>query len=122
MLRGSVYLLKTCSTCKRILKEVSNFGKFEEIDVKAKQLTIKEIDVLAEKAGGYEEIFNKQSLKYRALGLKNKSLSESDYRNLLAEEYTFLKRPVFIVDNNVFVGNRKATIKALVDYLISTSN
>jgi len=122
VLRGKVYLLQSCSTCKRILKEVSNFGKFEVIDVKINALSIEDVDRLADKAGGYEAIFNKQSLKYRALGLKDKSLTESDYRKFLTEEYTFLKRPVFIVDNNIYVGNSKSTIKMLTDYLHLTAN
>ena len=122
MLRGKVYLLSTCTTCKRILKEVSNFGEFEVIDVKKIKLSGREIDDLAEKAGGYEAIFNKQSLKYRTLGLKNKSLSERDYRQYLTEEYTFLKRPVFVIDNNIYVGNGKSNIKMLTDYLATTKN
>ena len=115
-------MLKTCSTCKRILKEASNFEKFEVIDIKNKQLSIEEIDDLAKKAGGYEAIFNKQSLKYRSLGLKDKDLSENDYRQLLTEEYTFLKRPVFVIDDNIFIGNNKSTVKELIDYLCFSSN
>jgi len=122
VLKGKVYLLKTCSTCKRILKEVSGFGDFEEVDVKTAPLSIEEIDELASKVGGYEAIFNKQSLKYRSLGLKNKELLEADYRQLLTEEYTFLKRPVFVLENGVFVGNRKSTIKALIDHLTEMRN
>lgn len=121
MLRGKVYLLNTCSTCKRILKQVSNFGKFEVVDVKQNKLSSEEIDVLANKVGGYEAIFNKQSLKYRSEGLKHQNLQEEDYKSLLAQEYTFLKRPVFLIDDKVFVGNSKATIEMLTNYLSMAS-
>jgi len=121
VLRGKVYLLSSCSTCKRILKQVSEFGEFEVIDVKKSRLSIEQIDNLADKAGGYSEILNKQSQKYRSLDLKNKELSISDYQNLLTNEYTLLKRPVFIIDNKIFVGNGKTNIKLLTTYLASTS-
>jgi arsenate reductase len=29
------------------------------------------------------------------------------------DEYTFLKRPVFIVDNEIFIGNSKSVVAAL---------
>lgn len=116
-----MYLLNTCSTCKRILKQVSNFGKFEVVDVKQNKLSSEEIDVLANKVGGYEAIFNKQSLKYRSEGLKHQNLQEEDYKSLLAQEYTFLKRPVFLIDDKVFVGNSKATIEMLTNYLSMAS-
>jgi len=29
------------------------------------------------------------------------------------EEYTFLKRPVFIYNNEIFIGNAKKTIESL---------
>lgn len=113
--------MKSCSTCKRILKQVLDFGDFEIRDVKLEPLIIEEIDLLAEKVGGYEMIFNKQSQKYRQQKLNEKNLSESDYRKLLTEEYTFLKRPVFVIDDKLFVGNSKATVDLLTKYLVSTS-
>ena len=121
MLRGKVYLLKTCSTCKRILKQVRDFGDFDVRDVKTNPLDIDEIDSLAKRAGGYELIFNKQSQKYRQQGLKNKDLSEDDYRQLLSEEYTFLKRPVFLIDDKIFVGNSNTTVDLLTKYLATTN-
>lgn len=89
-------------------------------DVKKHPLNGDEVDDLADKAGGYELIFNKQSQKYRLLGLKEKKLSESDYRQLLTEEYTFLKRPVFLIDDKLFIGNSNATVDLLTKYLAST--
>ena len=47
------------------------------------------------------------------MNLKSKSLSETDFRQLILDEYTFLKRPVFIVDNEIFIGNSKKVIEEL---------
>ena len=61
----------------------------------------------------YEALFNKRAKLYKAMDLKNKDLSEADYRQYLLDEYTFLKRPVFIVDNSIFIGNSKKEIEKL---------
>jgi len=114
-----VYLLSTCSTCKRIYKEVSSLGGFEVIDIKANPLAIETIDYLAKLAGGYEVIFNKQSRKYREQGLAHRELSEEDYRQYLGQEYTFLKRPVFVVGKKLFAGNSKKNLSELIMHLNS---
>jgi arsenate reductase len=51
-------------------------------------------------------------MKYRALGLDKKKLTEDDYKNYILEEYTFLKRPVIIIGNKIFIGNSKANVAA----------
>ena len=43
----------------------------------------------------------------------NMQRTEADYRRLILEEYTFLKRPVFWVGDSLFVGNAPKTIAAL---------
>ena len=47
------------------------------------------------------------------MGLKNEVITEDDYRQLILEEYTFLKRPVFLVGNDIFIGNSKKEIDRL---------
>lgn len=63
-------------------------------------------------AGSYEALFSRVALKYRSLGLNEKQLSEEDYKKYILEEYTFLKRPVIIIKDAVFIGNSKNTIAA----------
>ena len=65
-------------------------------------------------SGSYEELFNKRAKLYKALDLKNKTLSEADYRQFILDEYTFLKRPVFRVDDEIFIGNSKKVIEDLL--------
>ena len=38
-------------------------------------------------------------------------------RQYILDEYTFLKRPVFIIDNEIFIGNAKKTIETLKNKL-----
>ncbi len=64
-------------------------------------------------AGSYEALFSRRAVKYTEQGLKDKKLNEKDYRELILEEYTFLKRPVAIAGDSIFVGNEKKTIDAL---------
>ena len=47
------------------------------------------------------------------MGLHEKQLAEKDYRNLILEEYTFLKRPVAIIHNEIFIGNTKENVEKL---------
>jgi len=76
------------------------------------------LDELKEKAGTYEALFSRRALKYKELGLKDKSLTEADYRRLILEEYTFLKRPVTITGKKIFVGSEKKAVADLKASLI----
>ena len=88
---------------------------FEKIDIKLQSLTFGEIDQMRDLTGSYEAFFSKKAMKYKVL--KDQTLQESDYRKLIQEEYTFLKRPVFIVDGQIFIGNSPANILALKVHL-----
>ena len=63
-------------------------------------------------AGSYEDLFSKRARLYREKGLHEKQLSETDYKNLILEHYTFLKRPVILVDDKIFIGNSKKVVVA----------
>ncbi len=114
---GKAYILKNCTTCKRILKGVRDYGSFEIIDIKNNPPSIEEVDELAKLAGSYEAIFNKQSKKYREKGLAHKNLTEEQFREYIIEEYTFLKRPAFHIGNQVFVGSSNKVVTSLNNYL-----
>ena len=107
-----IYYLSTCDTCKRILKEVNAPAAFELQDIKKEPLTHKELGYLRELSGSYEALFNKRARLYKERDLKNKKLSEEDFKNLLLEHYTFLKRPVIIKEDQIFIGNSKQEVEA----------
>lgn len=83
---------------------------FELIDIKSQNIDGQTLDRLRDQFGSYEALFSKRALKFRAMGLHNKSLSDKDYRQLILDEYTFLKRPVYMIGDRAFVGNSKSTV------------
>ena len=105
-----IYHLSTCSTCIRIIKELNNGEGFELQNIKEDKITPEQLDSMAEMAGTYEALFSRRAMKFKALGLKNMELSEADYRNYILDEYTFLKRPVIIIEDEIFIGNAQKTI------------
>jgi arsenate reductase len=108
------YYLATCTTCQAIIKETGvDKAGFIMQDIKTEKITPAQIDEMKEMAGSYEALFSRRALKYKEMGLKDKKLTGDDYRQLILDEYTFLKRPVAILDNKIFVGNDKKTIQAL---------
>lgn len=108
---NKIYHLKTCNTCQRIIKELGAEG-FEFQEIKTQPITAEQLDDWAKAVGSYKALFNMRAQKIKILGLAVNSLSEADFRRLILDEYTFLKRPVIVVGGQVFVGNSNATIAA----------
>lgn len=106
-----IYYLGTCSTCIRIMNELKLTESFIKQDIKIDKITEAQINEMKELAGSYEDLFSRKAMKYRAMGLNEKKLSEKDYKKLILEEYTFLKRPVIIIGKNIFIGNSKSVIE-----------
>ena len=99
-----IYYLSSCDTCRRMMKEFNALDEFELIDIKSANIDSKTLDFLKEKTGSYEALFSKRAIKYKTLGLKDKNLSDQDFRQFILDEYTFLKRPVLIEGDRVVVG------------------
>ena len=115
---NKLYHLAICSTCKRIIKELGDkVLSFEMQDIKTDKITATQLDEMKALAGNYEALFSRRSQQYAARGLKDKTLTEQDYRDLILEEYTFLKRPVAIVGKEIFIGNNAEVIAALQEKL-----
>lgn len=112
-----IYHLKTCDTCKKIIKSLPNTNDFIFQEIKENPITETELEELYSLTNSYETLFNKRAKLYKELGLKDKSLSEKDYRNYILEHYTFLNRPVIVIDNTIFVGNSPKTILAAIEHL-----
>lgn len=114
-----VYYLSTCTTCKRIMDDLGPLlNDFEKQDIKTQPMTLDQIDQMEALCGSFESLFSRNAMKYRSMGLGEKDLSEDDYRKLIHEEYTFLKRPVFLLEDKIFVGNSKKTVEELRNSLI----
>lgn len=107
-----IYYLKSCSTCQRIMKELGLGDDFDYQNIKEVGISGEQIDAMKAKVGSYEALFSRRAMKYRGLGLNEKTLTEQDYRNYIIEEYTFLKRPVILIGEQIFVGNSKKVVAA----------
>ena len=106
--------LATCSTCQRILKEIPRLKRFELQDIKTQPMTEAQVDEMQRLAGSYEALFSRRALKYKEMGLASQKLTEADYRRLILAEYTFLKRPVMLLGDSIFVGNAPKTVEEAV--------
>ena len=108
---NKIYYLATCDTCKRIISELGLKEKgFVFQDIKTEKITSVQLEEMKQAAGSYEALFSRVARKYKELDLSSKQLTETDYKNYILEEYTFLKRPVIFIGDKVFVGNTKAVI------------
>nr|WP_321415666.1 ArsC/Spx/MgsR family protein [uncultured Allomuricauda sp.] len=112
-----IYHLGSCSTCKRILKELEPLDGVELQEIKSEPITAEQLEQMEALSGSYEALFSRRAMLFRQRGLHEKELSEKDYKNLILEHYTFLKRPVIIVDDQIFVGNSKKTVEAAKEAL-----
>lgn len=109
-MKGTIYYLSSCDTCQRILKELAPTKDIALQDMKSDPLTEKQLDDLKAMAGSFEALFSKRARLYKERNLKEKTLTEANYRSLLLEHYTFLKRPVLVLGEEIFVGNSKKVV------------
>ena len=111
-----IYHLGNCTTCQAIIKNTGIDKKgFVMQDIKFEKITPTQLDEMKAMSGSYESLFSRRAMKYKELGLKDKKLEEKDYRKFILEEYTFLKRPVVIIKNKIFIGSEKKTLEALTE-------
>ena len=104
------FYLSTCDTCKKIMKTLQLPEQIELIDIKFRPILDSELDRMKDLSGSFESLFSKKAIKYRSLGLSNQNLMELDFKRLILEEYTFLKRPVLVIDDHIVIGNSKEAI------------
>ena len=116
-MQKKVYYLSSCSTCKRIMASLPLDG-FEKQDIKTEPITETQLDEMKQLANSYEALFSRVAMKYRSMGLHEMDLTEDDYRKYILQEYTFLKRPVFIIGENIFIGNSKKNVEKLANILM----
>ena len=112
-----VFYLKSCNTCTRIIKEIKLDSSFVFREIKSNPLTLKEIEMIHDLSKNYESIFNKRAKLFTEKKLKDVTLTELEYKNYILENYTFLKRPVIITDQKIFIGNSKKNILELKKHL-----
>ena len=120
MLNATFFYLKTCDTCRRILKESSLPEEVVLREIKSNPITPEELEEIKKHFSSYEELFNKRAVKFRSID--SSSFEDTDYKKLLLSDYTFLKRPVLLFDDKAFSGNSKAVVTQMSLYLESATS
>ena len=117
----TVYHLTQCGTCQRIIRDLKLVDRgFELRDIKLQPIQPAELDRFREKTGSYDALFSRRAIKYKTLGLKDRNLTEDEIRSFILEDYTFLKRPVIIIGEDVFAGNEQKTLDRVAARLQSS--
>jgi arsenate reductase len=101
----TIFYLASCDTCRKIIKSLPKDNNLAFHDIKQDPITIAQLEEMHQMAGSYEALFSKKAQLYKSMGLKDKNLSEDDFKKYILEHYTFLSRPVFIIDNKIYIGN-----------------
>ncbi len=114
---NKIYYLASCDTCRKIIKSLPKNTVLEYHDIRQNPISVKELEEMYSLSGSYEALFSKKAQLYKSKDLKNKSLTENDYKNFILEHYTFLSRPVFIIDGKIYIGNSQKNILEVIKVL-----
>lgn len=113
-----IYYLASCDTCRKIIKSLPKNHDFKFHDIKQDPITVAQLEKMRELSGSYEALFSKKAQLYKSMDLKNKSLTEDDYKKYILEHYTFLSRPVFIINDNIYIGNTQQNMLQVMKALV----
>lgn len=114
---NKIYYLASCDTCRKIIKTLTNTDRLEFHDIRQNPISEQELEKIYLLSGTYEALFSKKAQLYKAMDLKNKTLTEVDFKKYLLEHYTFLSRPVFIIDDKIYIGNSQKNILEVIKVL-----
>lgn len=100
------YWLPNCSTCQKAKRRLDRHNSKGVIfrDIKEEPLSREEVENLAKMLGGASELFSRRAVKYREMKLRERELSEDEMLDLMANEYTFLKRPIVVKNGRAMAG------------------
>jgi arsenate reductase len=114
---NKIYYLASCDTCRKIIKSLPANHNLVFHDIKQDPITETELDEMHQLSGSYEALFSKKAQLYKSMDLKNKSLTEPDFKKYILEHYTFLSRPVFIINGKIYIGNSQQNILQVMQAL-----
>lgn len=112
-----IYYLASCDTCRKIIKSLPKDANLVYRDIKQNPISHEELEEMHQLSGSYEELFSKKAQLYKSMDLKNKALTEEDYKKYILEHYTFLSRPVFIIDDKIYIGNSQQNMLQVMKVL-----
>ena len=114
---NKIYYLASCDTCRKIIKSLPNSNKLTFIDIRQNPISENDLEEMYQLSGSYEALFSKKAQLYKSLGLKDKNLTEVDFKKYLLEHYTFLSRPVFFINGKIYIGNSPKNINEVITVL-----
>ncbi len=114
---NKIYYLASCDTCRKIIKSLPKGNDLVFRDIKQNPITEEELEEMYQLSGSYEVFFSKKAVLYKSMDLKNKALTESDYKKLILEHYTFLSRPVFVINSGIYIGNSQQNMLQVMKVL-----
>lgn len=114
---NKIYYLASCDTCRKIIKSLPENNNLAFHDIRQNPITEKELHEMYQLSGSYEALFSKRAQLYKSMNLKEKSLTEEDFKKYILEHYTFLSRPVFIIDDKIYIGNSQKNILEVIKVL-----
>lgn len=112
-----IYHLSSCDTCRKIIKSLPDTTKTKSLvfqDIRQEPITATQLDEMKKLAGSYEALFSRKAQLYKSMGLKDQNLTEPDYKKYILQHYTFLSRPVFVIDGKIYVGNSKQNVTNVI--------
>ncbi|WP_308366841.1 MULTISPECIES: ArsC family reductase [unclassified Microbulbifer] len=112
----TLYGIKNCDTVKKARKWLEKndveyrFHDFREDGMQSVPLS----DWLTE--FGWQEVLNRRSTSWRALGEEQKSAMDNDSALAIAQETpTLIKRPVTVAGNEILFGFKEETLAAMIE-------
>lgn len=104
-----VYTHPTCSTCKRVHKQLKAYGyEFELVDIRETTPTVDFFKALIEQGVSRKKMLNTSGTKYKEMQLKDKvdEMSDEAFINLLVSDGMLIKRPIIIDDTVITFGSK----------------
>lgn len=111
-----IYYLASCDTCRKIIKSLPENNLVFQ-DIRQDPITEEQLEEMYKLSGSYEALFSKKAQLYKTMGLKEKSLTEDDFKKYILEHYTFLSRPVFIINGKIYIGNSQKNVAEVINAL-----
>lgn len=110
------YWLPECSTCRKAKRFLERHGAVltDLRDIKDEPLSRTEVEEISKMLGGAENLFSRRAVKYREMKLAERDLSSAEMLDLMANEYTFLKRPIAVKDGRAVAGFFEKTFESFL--------
>lgn len=104
-----IYGIKNCDTVRKALKWADEQGlEFQFYDFKKVEISSENVEQWME-AAGKDILINKRGTTYRKLSDGEKEFLESDKAvELLVQQPTLMKRPVFDIGGKIIVGFKES--------------